>query len=152
MKIKIGLHAVTDFEAYHISEHRFSVGDEFDTSYIDRDFQDGDKFYIESLAEKTRLCIERSHKIKLPSRNTCLFVCDKEHVKLWYSHMDKHRVYNPNVIYKVRLSGILFVTYSDYLRQDKYWRPNENLAPQEKEGLFEGLFRIVEACSIDDFK
>lgn len=153
MEIKLGLHSVTNFIAYHISTQQLAIGDKYDTSDIERVYDDCcDKKCIETLTEKYRESVQFALRTNLPSRLTSLFVCEKEYVNYWHTHMVKYRRTDAYKIYKLRLNGQLLGTYADYLKMDKYWRPNEQLPLQEKEGLFRGVYIVEDICNIDFFE
>ncbi len=150
MRIKLGLHNVEKFKAYHISMHHLNLGDTYNTSNIERIIGNGDKACIEKLAEKTRKAVIVRKRLDFPSRETCLFVCEHKDVEYWYNHIQKNRKIRL-CIYELMLTGKLFGTYSDYLKYEKYWCPKEYLPRLEKEGLFEGEYKIIKECNILDF-
>lgn len=143
------IQTVTNYIAYHIhTPNRFewSVGKSYDTASICRPLLPcGFKQRIEEIAEQTRACINPN----LPSRNHCIFVSKKEYVHYWYNYFKK-RGHRP-IIYKLELTGKLFWTYADYLKAERYWRPNNVNKPQEHEGLFEGTYTVVAQCDITEF-
>lgn len=152
MEIELGLHSVADFIAYHISDVSLDIGEEHDTSNIHRGFHDcGSKHCAENLAEKYRISMQDILGHSLPSRLNSLFVCEREYVNYWYRHILKNRSVSRVQIYKVRLTGDLFGTFADYLKFDKYWDPQNQYLPQEKEGLFEGKYIVEDICNINDF-
>ena len=151
MEIKLGLHQVDDFTVYHISSRVYNINETYYTTEIEREYDEcSEKKWIERLAERWRNTINYGMRNKLPSRYSCLFVCEYENVWYWWKHIREYRQVIPHV-YKLKVTGKLFGTYADYLKQDRYWRPNEKLVLTEKEGLFEGKFVITDICDIDVF-
>lgn len=152
MGIELGLHCVVDFIAYHITDTSLNIGEEYDTSNINRGFYGcGSKYCAENLAEEYRISMQDFLGYSLPSRLNSLFVCEQEYVNYWYRHMLKNRRVSRVQIYKVKLTGNLFGTFADYLKFDKYWNPQSQYSPQEKEGLFDGKYIIEDICNIGDF-
>ncbi len=111
--------------------------------------QVGYKECIERIAEEDRNLVMQSGE-RLPSRRNALFVAKKEDVRFWYNYIEKR---NPNTtlsIYEVELTGLLLWTNAALLRTNQYWCPDEKV-DEEPEGVFEGDFKIIRICRIEDF-
>lgn len=144
----------TKYIAYHISDSCFQEGLELNTNNINRSFAGNtDKDDIEQKAELARKKIALSR----PSRKTCLFVCNSEHVQYWYEYYKKRA--HPKIFYihEVELDTSPFWTYADFLRDKKYedyWDYQSGKVSNdyvEHEGLYEGKYRIVSVYSFSDF-
>ena len=152
MSIDLGLHTVNGKIAYHITDEVLVIGKVYDTKDIDRQIGEGsDKFYIEKVAEIYRISQRNIHNKDYPSRYSSLFVCDEEFVYYWYYYFF-NRVGKTLRIYQVELEGELLGTYADYLKADMYWEPTAQFDLQEKEGVFEGEYKIVKQCDINEFQ
>lgn len=154
MSIDLGLHTVNGKIAYHITDEVLVIGKVYDSKDIDRQIDDGsDKFHIEKVAEIYRTSQKNIHNKDYPSRYSSLFVCDEENVRYWYNLFTKplYNAHRTFTIYKVLLTGKLLGTYADYLKADMYWEPTAQFDLQEKEGVFEGEYEVLDICNIDDF-
>ena len=140
---------VEEYIAYHIyiptPKYKLNKGGVYHTNTINRDFSNcgAEKQKAEYVAESKR-------EGKLPSRKTCLFVCDFPNVRYWYNYFEKHIANGrPVCVCRLKLTGLLFWTYADYFTMEAYWNPDEK--PIEREGLFEGEYEVVDICNIDEF-
>lgn len=150
MCIELGLHNVENKEVYHITDRVLEVGETCNTNVINREIDENtDKYYIERVAEIYRNSQNAIDRTIYPSRYTCLFVCEKEFVQYWLNKLEKNRQ-RKHRIYKVKLNGVLFGTYADYLKAEMHWTPNAQFDLEEKEGLFDGEYEIVEECNRND--
>ena len=133
---------VEGYIAYHIyiptPEYELKKGCVYDTSSINRDFTN---CCIEK--QKAEYVAESKRDKQLPSRKTCLYVCDFPNVRYWYNYFEKYIAKGrPTLICRLKLTGSLFWTYADYFTMEAYWNPNDS--PIEKEGLFEGKYEVEE--------
>lgn len=151
MCIELGLHNVENKVIYHITDRVLEIGTTLYTKDINREIDEGtDKYYIERVAEMYRKSQNAIDGTAYPSRYTCLFVCEKEFVQYWLNKLEKNRQ-RKHRVYKVKLNGVLFGTYADYLKAEMHWTPNAQFDLEEKEGLFDGEYEIVEECNRNDF-
>ena len=153
MNIELGLNSVTNHTAYHIYvENRFyklDVGETYDTKNLpERILLCGHKKCMETLAESIRSATNP----RLPSRLHCLYVCDESSVRYWYNYFQKrNQRWTRPIIYELQLTGQLFGTYAEYLEIPYYWEPTAEFNPSHKEGLFEGLYKVIRECDIAEF-
>lgn len=90
----------------------------------------------------------------LPSRKTCIWLCDKESVEYWWS---KLQISNDKIkIFKFNVTGVLLRTDQKHLIHEsvahdtlrakafEYWTSSDGLNKFEEELLFEGIIRIIE--------
>ena len=139
---------VEEYIAYHIyiptPEYKLDKGGVYHTNTINRDFSncDVEKQKAEDVVESVRVG-------NMPSRKTCLFVCDFPNVRYWYKYFEKHIAKGRTIlICRLKLTGLLFWTYADYFTMEAYWNPDES--PIEREGLFEGKYEVEEVYDKDD--
>jgi hypothetical protein len=112
--------------------------------------QEQGMFIREEIFEEVR----KNYFPHLPSRRTCIWLCDKESVEYWWSKLQ-----SPNLkmkIFKFNITGILLRTDQKHLLHEsvshdtlrakafEYWTGSDGLNPVEEELLFEGIIRIVE--------
>ena len=153
MCIKLGLHTVDGEKVYHLTDKVLEIEKVYDTKGIKREVTEGsDKYHIELIAEKSRVASNMTllNGIEYPSRYTCLYVCDKEFVQVWYRHLVKWRKRQFRV-YEISLTGVLLGTYADYLKAEMYWEASPQPTLNEKEGLFEGTYKVIRECDINEF-
>ena len=139
---------VEEYIAYHIyiptPEYKLNKGDVYHTNTINRDFSN---CCIEK--QKAEYVAESKRDKQLPSRKTCLFVCDFPNVRYWYNYFEKYIADGrPIRICRLKLTGLLFWTYASYFTMETYWNPD--LPPVEKEGLFDGEYEVEEVYDKDD--
>lgn len=108
------------------------------------------------------LIFEEIRKIsfpELPSRKSCIWVCDKQSVKQWWKKLDGNKK-----ILRLSLTGTMHVGSEEYLSNDtfplelfrqnalNYWQGKNSNNIESQEILFEGYLKILEVInSIDDF-
>jgi hypothetical protein len=107
-------------------------------------------FIREEIFEEVR----RNYFPQLPSRKTCIWLCDKESVEYWWSKLQTPK--EKMKIFKFNVTGILLKTDQKHLIHEsvahdtlrakafEYWTGSDGLNPLEEEFLFEGIIRIIE--------
>ena len=142
---------VKSYEAYHISDMCYQEDMILNTTRFKRSLENFGHYKkaIELEAECVRVGVDPN----LPSRKTCLFVCNKNYVRYWHTYIEKRRQ-RQCYIYKLELNGKLLWTYADYLKAgecEKYWHPETEPDFKEHEGLFVGSYKIISMCNKADF-
>ncbi|MBR2452087.1 MAG: hypothetical protein IKB37_02810 [Rikenellaceae bacterium] len=140
---------VEEYIAYHIYiptlEYQLKKGESYCTDSISRNFS-----ISCSEKQKAEDVVERVRGDNMPSRRTCLFVCDFPNVRYWYNYFEKHIAKGRSIlICRLKLTGLLFWTYADYFTMEAYWNPD--LPPIEREGLFEGKYEVEEVYNNVDY-
>ena len=153
--------------AYHI--HRIGKYDEYWKEGNEITFGNTET-NLEKHTNETRIEYEDSfeeiRKVNYntsPSRNTCLFVCNKENIVSWFNNLT--RINNNSKlkqfkIFEVELNGNLF--WADASIYEDYWNKNEvtsivdywegKINQKDKvEGLFVGHVRIIAEHEPKDF-
>lgn len=114
-------------------------------------------FIRETIFEEVR----KSYFPQLPSRKTCIWVCDKNAVEYWWNSLQSEG----NYIFELNLTGSMHHADQHHLIHDtvdhdtlrssafQYWTGIEDSKSIETEILFEGVIDILRSFpNIDEFK
>lgn len=87
---------------------------------------------------------------QLPSRKTCIWVCEKEAIPYWWS-----KIQNDKKIFQLEVTGTLHKADQKHLTNDalkhndirtnafNYWTGSDGSKPIEEELLFEGTIKVL---------
>lgn len=109
---------------------------------------------------KRELALEYVRKIKfenLPSRRNSIWVTDSEGINFWKNSLSKTADGKDLKLYKVSLTGIIFMTSDYYIPEDdylfehslraseNYWNPDfSKIKKDRNEYLFQGKLKIID--------